>query len=233
MRLTGGYNDIRLFLAGEKRNTYLYRRVKMLNNSGFDLWAEGYDKSVGLSDEDGTYPFAGYRAILNAIYSRILSASAKTVLDIGFGTATLTSKLYERGLMIYGQDFSEKMLRIAREKMPEAELYLGDFAKGLAEPLKSQKYDAIIATYSLHHLTNMQKAVFIGELLERLNDGGCLYIGDVAFENREALEKCRQEAGSDWDEDEIYFVCEEIMEAFPGMQFEPMSHCAGLMTLKK
>ena len=26
----------------------------MLNREGFDLWADGYDRSVGLSDEDGT-----------------------------------------------------------------------------------------------------------------------------------------------------------------------------------
>lgn len=28
----------------------------MLDNKGFDLWADGYDKSVGISDEDNTYP---------------------------------------------------------------------------------------------------------------------------------------------------------------------------------
>lgn len=31
----------------------------MLSNKGFDLWADGYDKSVGLSDEDGTIPLLG------------------------------------------------------------------------------------------------------------------------------------------------------------------------------
>ena len=41
----------------------------MLNNRGFDLWADDYDKSVSLSDEDGTYPFAGYKVILNEIYN--------------------------------------------------------------------------------------------------------------------------------------------------------------------
>ena len=40
----------------------------MLNNTGFDLWADGYDKSVGLSDENDRYPFAGYRAMMNALY---------------------------------------------------------------------------------------------------------------------------------------------------------------------
>ena len=32
----------------------------MLDNKGFDLWANGYDESVSVSDEDNTYPFAGY-----------------------------------------------------------------------------------------------------------------------------------------------------------------------------
>lgn len=204
----------------------------MLNSNGFDLWADEYVKTVGLSDEDGTYPFAGYKAVLGTIYSRVLNARAERVLDIGFGTAALTSKLYERGCIIYGQDFSEKMLRIAREKMPEANLYRGDFSEGLAEALKVQKYDAIIATYSLHHLTDMQKVAFLRELLERLSPNGCLYIGDVAFENRSDLEKCRAEAGNDWDGDEIYFVHEELRAHFPKILFEKMSPCAGLFTLK-
>ena len=45
----------------------------MLNNEGFDLWADDYDKSVGLSDEEGVYPFAGYRDVLNKIYAGGLS----------------------------------------------------------------------------------------------------------------------------------------------------------------
>ena len=43
----------------------------MLDNKGFDLWADGYDKSVQLSDESNTYPFAGYKQVLNTIYHRI------------------------------------------------------------------------------------------------------------------------------------------------------------------
>ncbi|WP_306817595.1 class I SAM-dependent methyltransferase [Acetatifactor muris] len=42
----------------------------------------------------------------------------KTVLDMGFGTGTLTSRLYQQGCHIWGQDFSQKMVEVAREKMP-------------------------------------------------------------------------------------------------------------------
>lgn len=205
----------------------------MLNNKGFDLWADNYDKSVGLSDEDGTYPFAGYRDILNAIYNNVLNTSAKTVLDIGFGTGTLSSKLYDRGCIIYGQDFSERMIELAQEKMPKAKLFQGDFSKGLAESLTLRKYDAIIATYSLHHLTDLQKVDFINSLLLLLNDGGYIYIGDVAFETRAALEKCMDETGDEWDEDEIYFVFDELKKNFPQIEFEQMSCCAGLLSLHR
>ena len=205
----------------------------MLNHKGFDLWADDYDKSVGVSDEDGTYPFAGYKMILNEIYNRVLSSSGKTVLDIGFGTGTLTAKLYGQGCDIFGQDFSERMIEIAQEKMPDARLFQGNFAEGLASPLIRQKYDAIIATYSLHHLTDEQKVIFIGNLLPLLNDGGSIYIGDVAFATRESLEKCMAEAGDEWDDEEIYFVFEELKEHFPCMVFEQMSCCAGLLSLQK
>ncbi len=56
----------------------------MLNQNGFDLWADGYDKSVGLSEEAQAYPFAGYKNLLNEIYNRILSRSEKEVLDMDF-----------------------------------------------------------------------------------------------------------------------------------------------------
>lgn len=205
----------------------------MLNNRGFDLWADGYDRSVGLSDEEGSYPFAGYKAVLNRIYNAVLGAAQKSVLDIGFGTGTLTAKLHEQGCTIFGQDFSPKMIELAQSKMPGAKLYCGDFSQGLVAELTKNRYDAIIATYSLHHLSDSQKVDFLRSLLPLLNENGCIYIGDVAFGTRPELEACRVQAGEEWDEDEIYFVYDELLPFFPKLQFEPLSHCSGLMTLTK
>ena len=176
----------------------------MLNNTGFDLWADGYDKSVGLSDENDRYPFAGYRAMMNALYQRVLAQSGHDVLDIGFGTGILTSRLYEHGCRIYGQDFSARMIELAQAKMPDARLYQGDFSKGL-----------------------------VPELLPLLNQDGCIFIGDVAFRTREELEACRNAAGSEWDEDEIYFVYDELRPHFPALTFESFSHCTALLTLRR
>ena len=35
----------------------------MLNSKGFDLWANGYDQTVGVLDEADRYPFTGYKRI--------------------------------------------------------------------------------------------------------------------------------------------------------------------------
>lgn len=205
----------------------------MLNSNGFDVWADGYDESVRLADESDAYPFAGYATILREIYGRVCASGAKTVLDIGLGTGTLAGQLYQQGCDVFGQDFSSRMIQLAQGKMPRAQLYQGDFSLGLVQELKQQRYDAIIATYALHHLTDEQKAAFLQELLSLLQDNGCIYVGDVAFATRAQLEQCKAQAGDDWDASEIYFVYDELKQAFPQLRFEPVSHCAGLLTLKK
>ena len=205
----------------------------MLNPNGFDLWADDYDKSVGLSDEENTYPFAGYKAVLGSIYQTIMKKPKAVVLDIGFGTGTLTTRLYENGCTIYGQDFSARMIEIASEKMPDAHLYQGDFAQGLAEPLLRRRYDFVVATYSLHHLTDEQKVSFLRMLQRLLNPGGQVLIGDIAFETRSQLERCRDVAGDEWDDEEIYFVVDELERAFPTLVFQRISYCAGVLSLSE
>ena len=203
----------------------------MLNNKGFDLWADNYDETFVISDNDNTYPFAGYKNILNEIYNCILENSSKNILDIGFGTGTLTTKLYEKGCNIYGQDFSDKMVELAKSKMTNSKLFKGDISKGLVEQLKKQKYDAIIATYSLHHLTDKDKVNFIKELIKLLHEKAIIYIGDVAFETRNDLEKCKEKYREHWDNEEIYFVYDEIKKQFPKSEFIKYSECAGIIKI--
>lgn len=203
----------------------------MLDNKGFDLWADGYDRSVGLSDEENTYPFAGYKKVLGTIYDAVRAGQGKRVLDIGFGTGVLTCKLYENGYDITGIDFSERMIAIAREKMPAARLILHDFSNGLPVGLKEEKFDAIVCTYAIHHLDDDGKIGFLKALQTHLNPDGRIHIGDVAFATREELDACRAQCGDEWDDEEFYAVAEEIAKSIEGVCFEKISHCAGIITV--
>lgn len=206
----------------------------MLNKQGFDLWAGQYDKTVQLSEENNQYPFAGYKEILNTIYNEIRERENSEVLDIGFGTGILASQLYENGHPIDGIDFSSEMIAIAKAKMPEANLLEWDITEGLPNELAGRKYDAIFSTYALHHLSDEQKVDFLKNLRPLLKAEGKIYIGDIAFQTRADLEKCRKDSESYWDESEHYFVYEEIKNSLENLfhcEFYPLSHCGGVIVL--
>ena len=208
----------------------------MLNKQGFDLWANKYDQTVNQSEEDNLYPFAGYKKIMNTIFNEVMQKEQSKVLDIGFGTGVLPSKLYENGHQIDGVDFSGEMIAIAQSKMPLANLIEWDISNGLPDELVTRKYDAIVSTYALHHLADEDKITFIQSLLPLLADGGKIFIGDIAFQTRDALEVCRKDSLDYWDEDEFYFVADEINESladFCKCEFHQISHCGGVFVITK
>lgn len=207
----------------------------MLDDKGFDLWADGYEKSVQLSEEDNEYPFAGYKDVLGTIYNIVHRKEKAKILDIGFGTGVLTKKLYDDGYEIYGIDFSQRMIAIAKEKMPLAKLFQYDFFKGLPKELENIQFDYIINTYAMHHLEDEDKIKLINKLEEYISRDGRIIIGDVAFQTRELLEQCKAKYENYWDDEEIYFVFDELKEFFleEDISFTTISYCAGIIQLRK
>ena len=57
----------------------------MLDKKEFDLWADGYDKTVGISDEENTYPFAGYKKVLGFIFQTIMKLKMLLFWILGSG----------------------------------------------------------------------------------------------------------------------------------------------------
>jgi len=206
----------------------------MLDRTGFDLWANGYDKSVNLSEKNNEYPFAGYKDVLNYIYNQVRGKAGANVLDIGFGTGVLTTKLYNDGYSITGVDFSSNMIGIAKQKMPQATLINCDFSKGLPDDINNQTFDFIISTYAIHHLSQKEKINFIKSLSTLINKTGKILLGDVSFQTIKELEKCKDKYNKYWDNDEFYFTVEEIKKDLNDeylCNYNPISHCAGVLTI--
>ncbi len=208
----------------------------MLTKQGFDLWADDYDQHVHDIEKNNQYPFAGYKEILNTIFNVIMQKKDSKILDIGFGTGVLAHKLYEHGHRIDGLDFSPKMISIAKTKMPDANLVEWDISNGLPAELEEKKYDFIISTYTLHHLTDKEKITLILKLLPLIEENGKILIGDISFETREKLEICKRENASRWDSDEFYFVYEEIKSSLKNeysCEFHQISHCGSVIMISK
>lgn len=210
--------------------------LSMLNKQGFNLWSNNYDQTVQLSEENNQYPFAGYKEMLNRIYNEVMQTEQSKVLDIGFGTAVLTSKLYDNSHQIDGIDFSNEMIQIAKSKMPEASLLEWDIRNGIPQSLSRNQYDSIVSTYTLHHLNDTEKLSLIKNLLQMLREDGKIIIGDVAFQTREKLESCKNISIDYWDKEEFYFVYDEmypLLKEFCKCEFYPISFCGGVFIISK
>lgn len=205
----------------------------MLNDRGFDIWSEEYDEYVKKSS--GEYPFDGYYDVLEFVYRKIQNKKTSKILDIGIGTGVLTYRLYKDEAMIYGVDFSRKMIQISLNKMHDAILLQWDFSKGLPPEFQAEKFDYIISTYAIHHLNDDKKIEFITKLRDSLKEKGKLIIADISFETDEKRNECKRKYADKWDIDEFYMAATDISVKLKAqgfnVEYTQISSCAGVLEL--
>jgi len=87
----------------------------------------------------------------------------KSVLDVGSGTGSWISALNQHGLSkAVGADFSEKMIRQARQKHPEIAFYHqhGENLNAFAD----NSFDVVTATFVLHGMKKDKRAKVLNEM---------------------------------------------------------------------
>jgi len=194
----------------------------------FDQWSNQYDQSV---IEEG-FPFSGYNKALDNLIRNLRITHSTQILEMGVGTGFLLSKFYQNGAQCYGFDFSEKMLEIAEKKMPSAFLFQHDLKAGIPEKIKRAKFSIILAGYILHHFNLQEKIEIIKQYLTLLKkEDGKMYIFDVSFKTKEDHDQYRAQHLSLWDEEESYFIAEEIKDRFDNCEYKQFSPCGGLYTI--
>ncbi len=81
--------------------------------------------------------------------------SGTRVLDAGCGTGGASLLAQERGAIVSGCDSAEALLTIARERLPEADLKIGDLE---ALPFPDQTFDCVLAINSLQFASDTVSA---------------------------------------------------------------------------
>jgi len=133
---------------------------------------------------DGNYMY--HREIFGEVLN-ILSEGAKrplTILDLGCGDAGAIRPVLEQIFFssYTGADASQPALELAKEELKifgdRIQLLCGDML-GLLRANTSRKFEAILASFSLHHLDTGQKREFLALCKRGLKPGGQLIIADV------------------------------------------------------
>ncbi|HXV93590.1 MAG TPA: methyltransferase domain-containing protein [Pseudonocardia sp.] len=134
----------------------------------FDHIGEAYDEAF--SDREAQREHG--RRLITA-----LPAGAR-VLDHGCGSGVPTARqLVDAGFELVGVDESERMLTLARERVPEARFERRDL-RDLGEDLG--EFDAVVSYFALLMLPRSEIPGVLSGIAGRLRPGGLLALGMVA-----------------------------------------------------
>lgn len=98
----------------------------------------------------------------------------RTILDLGCGPGNVARLFYEKNddYEITGIDLSEEMVKLARQNAPNGKFHVCD----LREIDFTGSYDAVIASFTIVHLTDRETQTFIEKVGPLINPGGYLYL---------------------------------------------------------
>jgi ubiquinone/menaquinone biosynthesis C-methylase UbiE len=104
-------------------------------------------------------------------FSKLMPIKGK-LLDLGCGSGRAAKHFIKKGFTVVGIDFSEEMLKIAREKVPHADFQKMDMRK-LKFP--SQSFDGIWSNFSLLHIPKREIKIVLDECFRVLKPNGIFY----------------------------------------------------------
>lgn len=124
--------------------------MKEKDNKGFwDRWAGRYDRVMS-GDRDT------YARILNRMKKRL--NRNMNVLELACGTGILSVQLVGNVKMLEATDFSEEMIRQAKQKCHSSRLHFS-VQDATALPYAPETFDAVVISNALHIMPSPEKAL--------------------------------------------------------------------------
>ncbi|MDH5548229.1 MAG: methyltransferase domain-containing protein [Gammaproteobacteria bacterium] len=127
----------------------------------YDRFAESYDGSRDVFNID---------EIINDFQSRLISKNGN-LLDLGCGAGVPFARSFvDFGWNVTGVDFSEKMIALANQNVPEMHAIHSDICNVKFE---NEYFDAVTGIYSLFHISRDQHEAVFKKIHGWLKQGGC------------------------------------------------------------
>ena len=116
--------------------------------------------------------------------------TSDVLIDFGSGTGTFAIQASRRCAKVYAIDVSEAMIDYAKAKITPSRISNIEFyhAGFLTYKHKNLPVDAVVTTFSFHHLPDFWKGIALKRMNSMLKPSGQLYIHDVILEQANSLE---------------------------------------------
>jgi cyclopropane fatty-acyl-phospholipid synthase-like methyltransferase len=207
--------------------------------TGSDLyndWADHYDQNL----VTGTAPvsFEGYEAVLTETVGLARATPGMRVLDLGTGTGNLAARFITAGCEVWGMDYSDKMLAVAREKLPRLHTVLADLRDESWPEIHPLRFDRIVSAYAFHDFDLAFKMGLLKRLTgQYLAQGGRVVIADIAYPDQTARAGAKAYWGSLWSEAEYYWAGDETISACKSIgltcSYRQVSSHAGVFVIER
>ncbi len=142
-----------------------------------------------------------------------------SILDVGCAGGIKSKYLIDKGLKVTGIDFSEKFIEIAKKEVPN-----GDFTVMDVNDINKieKSFDGIFIQAVLLHIPKEEVEGVLKKALEKLNDGGYLYVAVKEKEEGGIDEEIKKENdyGYEYERFFSYYSKEEIETYFKNLGLE-------------
>jgi 2-polyprenyl-3-methyl-5-hydroxy-6-metoxy-1,4-benzoquinol methylase len=132
-----------------------------------------------------------------------------TIFDVGCGPGITAKTFIENGFNVVGIDFSEKMIEIAKEKVPEGKFLVMDVE--IIDKIPDL-FDAIYLQNVLLHIPKKSVEITLKKISEKLQKGGYMYIsvGEKKLDGPDEEVRVDHDYGYQVERFFSYFTQEEI-----------------------
>lgn len=113
-----------------------------------------------------------------------LLVQKSTILDLGSGSGYITSFLHEQNTNAVGIDFSDEMIKIAKERYPDVRFIKDDFLN-IKNHFQENSIDGAISVYSLYFVPKEQLNEFLQSMSYVMKKGAKFLIVTVVGEGED------------------------------------------------